>query len=216
MTRWVLFDVNGTLTDLEPIGAPWGRPELGTAVLDHAVHSATVDALVTPTPRPFIDHLRAAIEVVTADLSLDETRVEEALVAATALPARADADQALALLAAAGIRLAALTNSGARGGEATLQACGLALHLERILGVDAVSSFKPHPSVYAYALRELDAPGEQVTMVATHPWDLAGARSAGIRSAWVRHGARRWPAVFSPPDLQAETLLDLARALIDY
>jgi 2-haloacid dehalogenase len=214
MAEWVLLDVNGTLTDPSGIGAPWARPELGNAVLERAVHTAMVDALLAMAPRPFVDHIRAGIEVVAADANLDGSRVEEAVVAARTLPARADADEALAMLVVAGMRLVALTNSGARGGETTLQACGLDRYVERVLGVDAVSTFKPHPSVYAYALRELDAPGDDVTLIATHAWDLAGAKSAGIKTAWVRHGARRWPAVFPAPDLQADTLLELARELI--
>jgi 2-haloacid dehalogenase len=173
-----------------------------------------VDALLVPATRPFLDHIRAAIEVVIADANLDASRVEEAVAAASTLPARPDADEALATLVAAGMRLVALTNSGARGGERTLQACGVDRYVERVIGVDAVSSFKPHPSVYAYALRELDAAGDEVTLIATHAWDLAGAKGAGIRTAWVRHGARCWPAVFPAPDLQADTLLELARALV--
>lgn len=213
MAGWVLLDVNGTLTDPGSIGAPWGRAELGQAVLDHAVHTAMVDALVGAATRPFLDHIRAAIEVVISEEDLDGSRVEDAVAAASALPARADAPEALAALVASGMHLVALTNSGARAGEATLQACGLARYVERVLGVDAVSSFKPHPSVYAHALRELDLTGEQVTLIATHPWDLAGAKSSGIRTAWVRYGARCWPAVFPTPDLQADTLLALTRVL---
>lgn len=214
MAGWVLLDVNGTLTDPAPIGTPWERPELGNAVLDRAVHTAMVSALVGGATRPFLDHIRAGIEVVISDADLDGSRVEDAVAAATALPARPDAHEALATLVAAGTHLVALTNSGARAGEATLQACGLAQYVERVLGVDAVSSFKPHPSVYTYALGELDAAGAEVTLIATHPWDLAGAKSSGIKTAWVCHGARCWPAVFPTPDLQADTLLALAHALL--
>lgn len=173
-----------------------------------------VDALLGPATRPFSEHIRAAIEVLIADASLDGTLVGEAVAAAAALPARPDAAEALAMLLAAGTRLVALTNSGARAGQATLEACGLAHYVEQVLCVDGVSSFKPHPAVYAYALRELQASANDVTLLATHAWDLAGAASAGIRTAWVRHGARGWPAVFPPPDLQADTLLELARALV--
>jgi 2-haloacid dehalogenase len=214
MADWVLLDVNGTLTDLGPIGATWGRPELGAVVLDQAVRTAMVEALLgPPARRAFAEHLRAAVEVVIADEHLDGALVDAAVAAAAGLPARPDAPQALATLAGAGARLVALTNSGARAGRATLEACGLAGYLERVLGVDAVASFKPHPSVYAYALSELDADPGKVTMIATHTWDLAGAASAGIRTAWVRHGARGWPSVLRRPDVQADTLLELARAL---
>jgi 2-haloacid dehalogenase len=209
----VLLDVNGTLTDVAAIGEPWGRPELGPAVLDHAVHTAMVDALLGPTDRSFSDHIRAAVEVVAAEEDLDARRVEDAVSAAAALPARGDAAEALAMLVATGMQLIALTNSGARAGRETLEACGLTVYVERVLGVDAVARFKPHPSVYAYALRELGATASDVTLIATHAWDLAGASSAGIRTAWVRHGARSWPPVFPAPDLQADTLLELAGAI---
>jgi 2-haloacid dehalogenase len=211
--RWVLLDVNGTLTDVAPIGEPWGRPELGPAVLDQAVHTAMVDALLGPADRSFSEHIRAAVEVVAAEADLEARHVDDAVSAAAALPARAHAADALAMLVAAGMRLVALTNSGARAGQETLEACGLMVHIERVLGVDAVARFKPHPSVYSYALRELGATASDVTLIATHAWDLAGAASAGIRTAWVRHGARSWPAVFAAPDVQADTLLELARAI---
>ena len=136
------MDVNGTLTELEPIGAPWARPELGPAVLEHAVRTAMVEALLGPTARPFSEHIRAAIEVLIADAGLDASPVGEAVAATAALPARPDAAEALAMLVAAGKGLVALTNSGARAGQATLEACGLATYVEQVLGVDSVSSFK--------------------------------------------------------------------------
>jgi 2-haloacid dehalogenase len=173
-----------------------------------------VDAMLGPTTRPFSDHIRAALEVIVADADLDANRVIEGVAAAAALPARVDAAEALAMLVAAGARLVALTNSGARSGRATLQACGLDGYVDRVLGVDAVSRFKPHPSVYAYALRELSARADEVTLVATHAWDLAGAASAGMRTAWVRHGAHQWPSVFPEPDFQADTLRELALDMV--
>jgi 2-haloacid dehalogenase len=86
--------------------------------------------------------------------------------------------------------------------------------IERVLGVDAVSTFKPHPDVYAYALSELEEDPNRVALIATHPWDLAGATHGGMRTAWVRHEARAWPSVFPNPDVQADTLTDLPKAIL--
>jgi 2-haloacid dehalogenase len=214
MSSWVLLDVNGTLTDPGPIGDPWGRPDLGSIVLEHAVHTGMVDALLGTRGRRFSDHLKAAIEVIVADVGLDPAGVDAAVAAAARLPARPDAAEALAMLVDAGSRLVPLTNSGARAGEATLESCGLLRYVDRVLGVDAVETFKPDPKVYGYAVAQVGARPRDLTLIATHPWDLAGAASAGISTAWVRHGARGWPAVFPAPDFQAETLLELARALV--
>ena len=214
MTSWILLDVNETLTDVVPIGEPWSRPELGSIVLGQAVHTAMVDALLHTPARPFSDHLRAAIDVVVADRGLDPTGVEAAAAAAARLPPRPEAAEALQTLLHAGRRLVALTNSGASAGEATLRGCGLLGCVERVLGVDAVQSFKPHPSVYAYALAQIGADPADVTLIATHPWDLAGAARA-VRYPGCRDpGVRGWPAVFPTPNFRAENLRDLAQALV--
>ena len=133
---------------------------------------------------------------------------------AAALPARPDAAAALARLTSAGLQVAALTNSGAAAGVETLRAAGIVEHFDRVLGVDAVKTFKPHPRVYEYALSELQADARRTTLVATHPWDLAGANRAGMATAWVTHGARTWPAVFPPPDARGESLLEVVEALL--
>lgn len=83
-----------------------------------------------------------------------------------------------------------------------------------MLGVDAVDTFKPDPEVYAYALARLSEQPARVALVATHPWDLASAAHCEIKTAWVRHGPRVWPAVFPEPDVQADSLSDLARELL--
>jgi 2-haloacid dehalogenase len=214
MVRAVLLDVNGTLTDPSAIGAVWARPDLGEHVLQHAISTAMVGALLHDAGRPFRDHLSAAIDVVVAAAGLDPHASAQALDSAASLPARPGAADALATLRDANLRIVALTNSGADGGRTTLEACGLLSFIEQVLGVDAVSTFKPHPDVYAYALSQLDEDPDWVALIAPHPWDLAGAAHGGMRTAWVRHGPRAWPSVFPSPDVQADTLPDLAKAIL--
>jgi 2-haloacid dehalogenase len=79
-----------------------------------------------------------------------------------------------------------------------------------------IAAFKPDPDVYAYALSELDEEPERVALIAIHPWDLAGAAHGGMRTAWVRHRPRVWPSVFPSPEVQADTLTDLATAILAY
>ena len=107
------------------------------------------------------------------------------------MPARPAPDGRWNDLRSGGVRLVALTNSGADAGTRTLEANGLLEHVDRVLGVDAVQTFKPDPAVYRYAVTELGIPAGRVALLATHPWDLAGAAHGGLRTAWVRHGERR-------------------------
>jgi 2-haloacid dehalogenase len=214
MLRAVLLDVNGTLTDPSAIGSVWGRPELGERVLQHAISTAMVAALLDDGERLFRDHLSAAIDVVAAAAGLDPDGSPHALDSAASLPARPGAADALATLHGANLRIVALTNSGSDGGRTTLEGCGLLPFVEQVLGVDAISTFKPHPDVYSYALAELDEDPKRVALIATHPWDLAGAAHGGMRTAWVRHEPRAWPSVFRDPDVQGDTLIDVANAIL--
>jgi 2-haloacid dehalogenase len=214
MLRAVLLDVNGTLIDPSAIGAAWARPDLGERVLEHAISTAMVAALLHDVELTFREHLSAAIDVVAAAADLDPHASAQVLESVESLPARPGAADALATLRDGNLRIVALTNSGAEAGRTTLEGCGLLQLVERVLGVDAISTFKPHPEVYAYALSELEEDPDRVALIATHPWDLAGAAHGGMRTAWVRHRPRAWPSVFPTPDVQAESLTGLAAAIL--
>ncbi len=210
-SRVVLFDLNGTLTDPSAMGGPWNLPELGAEALAGAIQSAMVETILGRY-RPFREHLESGLRGRVRERGLDETRVEEAMEISAALPPFADTPGALETMRTAGYRLAVLTNSGADAGRRTLAAAGLAESFERILGVDAVEKFKPHPATYAYALHELGAKPGEVTFVAAHAWDLAGAADAGMQTALVRRDGGS-PPVYPPPEIESDELSGIAAAL---
>jgi 2-haloacid dehalogenase len=209
----ILFDLNGTLTDPGAIGAVWGSPELGTQALARAVRSAMVDTILGQS-RPFTAHIEAALRDEVSARGLDAGRIENALEVASALPAFPDVAPGLEALAGAGHGLAVLTNSGADAGRRTLEANRLAARFDRVLGVDAVGVFKPHPATYAYALGELGCDAESVTFVTAHGWDLAGAAHAGMRIALVMRNERASKA-YPRPDIEAADLREVA-AVLDF
>jgi 2-haloacid dehalogenase len=207
----ILFDLNGTLTDPSAIGVAWRSPELGVEVLARAVQTAMVDTILG-TSRPFSAHIEGALRDEVGRRGLDPDLIADALEAAGALPAFADAAPALDALAGAGHAMAVLTNSGREAGRRTLEANGLAGRFERILGVDAVGAFKPHPATYRYALDELGSEAGEVTFVSAHGWDLAGAAHAGMRTALVVREERS-PSVYPRPDIEAADLTAVAAAV---
>ena len=199
MLRAVLLDVNGTLTDPSAIGAVWARPDLGERVLEHAISTAMVAAVLHDVQRTFREHLSAAIDVVAAGSNLDPQANAQALANAASLPARPKAAQALAALRDANLRIVALTNLGPMPGRATLKGCGLLPLIERVLGVDAVSTFKPDPDVYAYALSELEEDPSCVALIATHPWDLPARHTAACEPPGSGTGPEPGPRCSQPP-----------------
>ncbi len=52
-----------------------------------------------------------------------------------------------------------------------------------------------------------------MALVATHPWDIHGARSAGWLGAYVERGVPFPSHVMHPPDVTGETLAETAARL---
>jgi 2-haloacid dehalogenase len=209
----VLFDVNGTITDPSGLGEAWGRPELGAPILRSAIETAMTDTIVG-VHRPLAEHLRGALVLEAARSGLDAALVDEAAERATRLRPWPDAREALGLLTAAGLTVAALTNSGAAAGRTTLEHAGLLDAFDLVLGVEAVGVFKPHPRTYAHAVEHLGGRPEDVLLVAAHGWDVAGAAHAGLRTGFVSRTERALSPVVPAPDLTAPDLLGMARAIV--
>lgn len=71
------------------------------------------------------------------------------------------------------------------------------LRFDCVLSAELVRVYKPEPEVYLTAVRLLGLEPGDVMMVAAHPFDLKGARRAGLRSAFVDRPLEYGPD--SPP-----------------
>ena len=113
-----------------------------------------------------------------------------------------------------GHTLVAFSNGVERTARVLLERGGVLDHLEDVVSVDDLGTFKPDPEVYRYLARRLNRPVGETWLVSSNGWDVIGAKSAGLRAAWVR---RNPDAVFDPwgiePDLVVENLEQLAGRL---
>jgi 2-haloacid dehalogenase len=210
----VLFDVNGTLLDPRALTADWeGAPSgLGLSVLDQTVQQSMVDTM-TGEFRPFPDYIRAALAHRAALLGLGDDAVEAGMKAAAALPAYPDADDALSRLRLAGHTPSAVTNSPAEGARSALRKAGLIDHFHAVIGADSVGAYKPDPRVYRNALDVLGLEPGETWFVAGHWWDIAGAKRAGMRTAWIARDEGALIATAPEPDVRAADLREAAEAI---
>ena len=98
-------------------------------------------------------------------------------------------------------------------GNADLERIGLRHHFSFIVSAREVGAAKPAPEPFLHALTEATAIASEVLHVGDHPeHDIAGARAAGMRTAWVNRCGRNWSQA-PAPDLEVLDLLDLVRQL---
>lgn len=115
-----------------------------------------------------------------------------------------------ALAALAPRRLAVLSNGNPKMLEECLAAGGLSKAISAVISVDAVSIFKPHPSVYALAGEHLGLAVDQMLFVSSNAWDAAGAKSFGLPVAWVNRAGAPVERLGVAPDLVVADLAELA------
>ena len=113
-----------------------------------------------------------------------------------------------------GHTLVAFSNGVEATARTLLEQAGVLSHLEGVISVDDLRTFKPDPQVYLYLAGRLRRAPEETWLVSSNPFDVIGAKAAGLKAAWIR----RSPDVqFDPwdiePDLVAPDLEALAGKL---
>ncbi len=120
--------------------------------------------------------------------TLSREREDELIAAYLKLPAFPDAAPALSELGRHYPQFA--FSNGTR--EALEQVLGhneLREHLDGLVSVDDIRSFKPDPAVYAHARRATGALDRPLCLVSSNGWDVIGARAAGLMAIWVQRDA---------------------------
>ena len=91
------------------------------------------------------------------------------------------------------------------------------LRFDCILSAELVRAYKPAPVVYQSAAGLLGVEPADLMMVAAHPWDLDGARGAGLRTALVErpleHGPGSAGYEYAAADESVASLIELAARL---
>ncbi|MFC7966433.1 haloacid dehalogenase type II [Streptomyces cinereoruber] len=114
-----------------------------------------------------------------------------------------------------GFRLVTMTNGSVSSTDRLLRGAGLREHFELLLSSRQARTWKPARTAYQHVVRETRLTAERVLLVAVHPWDIDGARRAGLGAAWIRRSAPAYPSYTTPPTLIAEDLVDLASQLAE-
>ena len=216
----IIFDVNETLLDLEPLrqlvnkslGNPGGFRQWFGLLLQHSQV-----ATLTNSYFDFSAIGDAALDMAANMLQTKPLTAEQKHDIAqqfTQLPAHPDVPEGLARLRDAGIPLLTLTNSAPADLKKQLAFAGLSEYFEQALSVDPVRLYKPHPDPYHYAARQANVNSAKALLVAAHGWDVAGALSAGLQAAFLARPGQTIYPLAPPPTYRAATLTELAQQLL--
>jgi 2-haloacid dehalogenase len=130
------------------------------------------------------------------------------------LPAFPEVAAGLERIRQSGHRMVAFSNGEVADVRAVLANAALLPMLEDVVSVDEVKVYKPAPSVYRYLATRLGTEMAVTWLVSSNPFDVVGAKAAGLHAAWVCRNPR---AILDPwgvePDLIVSDLVELSERL---
>ena len=85
---------------------------------------------------------------------------------------------------------------------------------DRVISVAEASSFKPHVATYTKAAELLGLKMDQILFVANHAFDCIGAKSAGMRTAFIDWRRRPFGETPHQPDILVPNMTELATAIV--
>lgn len=213
--RTVVFDVVETLISLEPLRSRFVEIGLAGSTLERWFDRMLRDGMALTLAgdyEPFPAVAASALRVIGAG-ALSDDDVTHVLDGLATLPAQPDAEQAMQVLAEAGVAIVCLTNGARESTEAFLGRSGLDRFVDQVISVAEVRMWKPPRAVYEHALSRIGRPAADVALVAVHAFDCHGAHAAGLTTGWAGRLERHYAEIFTRPDVLGDDLVDVARAL---
>ncbi|SHJ15616.1 2-haloacid dehalogenase [Mesonia phycicola] len=219
----LFFDVNETLLDLTQMKKQVGKALNGNEDLLSLWFTTMLQYSLVTTASGQYDHFgnigAAALQMVAANnnIKISESEARDVILnALRGLPAHPDVKKALAQLKEDGYKLVSFTNSSNEGVKKQFESAGLTHFFEERLSVEDIGKFKPFKDAYDWAARKMGIKNEEAMLIAAHGWDVAGARWAGWRAAFIgRPGQQLFPLA-PETEIVASDLQKVADILVTY
>lgn len=215
----ILFDVNETLLDMEPVRKNVNRSMKSKRAFklwfNMLLHYSLVENC-TGQFHSFPEIADAALDMTATSVGVElETADKRTILSAMKeLRPHADVKSSLNFLKDAGFRLGTLTNSPYATLASQLDYADIKGYFEVALSVDAVRKYKPSPECYQYAAGKLGVQPNEILMIAAHGWDIAGASQAGLFTAFIeREGQALYP-LSAAPTFKGKNLTDVTSEII--
>jgi 2-haloacid dehalogenase len=214
----VHLDVNETLSDLSPLHGTFEAVGLSGPDADAWFAGVLLDGMALALlgrNTPFAEIAKNTLEsrLVGAGVTDPGTAVDRVMRTFVHLRPHPDVAPGLIGLSELGCRVVTLSNGSADVARTLLAGTAAEPAVAEYLSVEDAPHWKPAPEAYRYALDRAGVDAHDAMLVAAHPWDLAGAHSVGLRTAWINRSGARYPGHFPPPGMEATSFTDLAGRL---
>jgi 2-haloacid dehalogenase len=182
----------------------WRRTHFENSMIDALLHKEH-------TPYREIGHRSLAFVLERAGIAHTMEEVHALVAAIERLRPFPEVPEALARLQTR-YQLVVLSN-----GDPDMLETGKKYHgipFDRVISVKEANAFKPHIATYTKAAELLNVRMDEVLFVANHAFDCIGAKSAGMRAAFIDRRQRPFGITPHQPEIVVRTMKELADVMV--
>lgn len=163
----------------------------------------------------FAEVTRKALDYALAALGqqLHAEQKEHLMAAYNHLECFPDVQLGLKQLQANGYTMVVFSNGTPSMLHALMQEAQLGAYFQGFVSVDEIRTYKPSPKVYQLAADKLGRSIEEVRLISSNPFDVIGARNAGMQAAWIDRSGGIFDTLDAQPQMVIHTITELAEAL---
>lgn len=221
-TRALVFDQYGTIVDMQTGLTEAATPFLKEKGWEGEPHrfvtwwrrthyeNSMIDALCDRGHTPYrqIGHRAVSFVMDRCGISYTQDEVEWLVSQIETLKPFPDVVAALGTLRASGYKLVILSN----GDRDMLEAAGphIGFAFDEVISVQEAGYFKPHWATYASAEEITGEERTSLLFVANHAFDCIGAKSYGMRTAFIDRRKRPFGETPHQPDIIVSDFAELA------
>lgn len=219
MIKAVFFDMNETLLNLGLLKEKFDKYFNDDYVMKYwftkLLHTSTIVGIMNDY-RNFGELSEVVLESVfyESGKELTQSAKTDILGSFRKLPAYEDVVEAFKLLRDNDVRVITLSNSSLTMIEEQLSNAGIIDQVDAYYSVDAVKTYKPFSDVYQYAADRENLTADNIAMVATHDWDLFGAKKAGFTTAYIKRKEVIFNPLYPNADIDKKNLVDVVKEII--
>lgn len=120
-----------------------------------------------------------------------------------------DVKESVKLLYKFNIKMVTLTNGSKENTLKLLKKNQLSKYIKRCFSIDEVKLWKPNKKTYLYVCNKMRILPSNTLMIATHSWDVTGAKNAGLKTAYISRYEKILGSIYPKPDIVAQDCLSI-------
>jgi putative hydrolase of the HAD superfamily len=206
------FDLDNTLVDRSSALQRWAELLIRREGMPAEAARAIVDADRAGT-MPRDEFLKIVQSLPGMRMTIAELRDWYAISYTSCYRIESESIQALTMLRNARWKIGVVTNGSVARTVEKLAHSGLAPLIDALCVAEEIGICKPDRRIFEEMARRC---GVELTgwMIGDAPVeDVGGGAQAGLRTVWLRRG-RRWDGKATPPDIEAESVLEATVAIL--